>query len=142
MILKLLFNTRMIWIIFIKILKDTILISNAKYCSFFMIWLLVCFVIKKLNPIVTELYIELYIRGRELNISLVFITQCYFAVIKNIRLNSTHYFIVKIPNKGELKEIAFNYSSDIVFRDFMNLYKKCTTKPYFLFIDWCYSCIR
>ena len=142
MILKLLFNTRMIWIIFIKILKDTILISNAKYCSFFMIWLLVCFVIKKLNPIVTELYTELYIRGRELNISLVFITQCYFAVIKNIRLNSTHYFIVKIPNKGELKEIAFNYSSDIVFRDFMNLYKKCTTKPYFLFIDWCYSCIR
>ena len=90
---------------------------------------------KKLNPIVTELYIELYIRGRELNISLVFITQCYFAVIENIRLNSTHYFIVKIPNKGELKQIAFNYSSDIVFRDFMNLYKKCTTKPYFLLID-------
>ena len=49
---------------------------------------------KKLNPIVTELFI----RGRKLNISLVFITQSYFAVWKNIRLNSTHYFVMKIPN--------------------------------------------
>ena len=48
---------------------------------------------KKLNPIVTELYI----RGRILNISLAFVTQSYFAVPKNIRLNSTHYFIMKIP---------------------------------------------
>ena len=52
---------------------------------------------KKLNPIVTELFI----RGRKLNISLVFITESYFAVPKNIRLNSTHYFIMKIPNKQE-----------------------------------------
>ena len=50
---------------------------------------------KKLNPVVTELFI----RGRKLNISLVFITQSYFAVPKVIRLNSTHYFIMKIPNK-------------------------------------------
>ena len=49
---------------------------------------------KKLNPIVTELFI----RGRKLNISLVFITQSYFAVWKNIRLNSTHYFVMKIPS--------------------------------------------
>ena len=81
---------------------------------------------KKLNPIVTELFI----RGRKLNISLVFITQSYFAVPKNIRLNSTHYFVMKIPNKRELQQIAFNHSSDIDFQDFMNLYKKCTTKPY------------
>ena len=53
---------------------------------------------KKLNPIVTELFI----RGRKLNISLVFIAQCYFAVPKNIRLNSTYYFIFTIPNKREL----------------------------------------
>ena len=53
---------------------------------------------KKLNSIVTELFI----RGRKLNISLVFITQSYFAVSKNIRLNSTHYFITTIPNKQEL----------------------------------------
>ena len=55
---------------------------------------------KKLNPIVTELFI----RARKLNISLVFITQSYFAVLKNIRLNSTHCFITKIPNKQELQQ--------------------------------------
>ena len=87
---------------------------------------------KKFNPTV----IELFIRGRKLNISLVFISQSYFAVPKNIRLNSTHYFIMKIPNKQELQQIAFNHSSDIDFQDFMNLYKKCTEKPYsFLVID-------
>ena len=64
---------------------------------------------KKLNPIVTEVVI----RGRKLNISIVFITQSYFPVLKIIRLNSTHYFIMKIPNKRELQEIAFNNSSDI-----------------------------
>ena len=72
------------------------------------------------NPIVTELVI----RDRKLNISLVFITQSYFAVPKNFRLSSTHYFIMKIINKTELQQIAFNHSSDIDFQDFMNLYKK------------------
>ena len=87
---------------------------------------------KKSNPIVTHLFI----RGRKLNISFVFITQFHFAVPKNINLNSTHYFIMKIPNKQELQQIAFNHSSDIDFKDFMNLYKKCTAKPYsFLVID-------
>ena len=73
---------------------------------------------KKLNPLVTEFFI----RGRKLNISLVFITQSYFAVQKTIRLNSTHYFVMKIPNKRELQQIAFNHSSDIDFQDFMYLY--------------------
>ena len=87
---------------------------------------------KKRNPIVTESFI----RGRKINISLAFITQSYFAVPKNIRLNSTHYFVMKIPNKRELQQITFNHSSDIDFQDFMNLYKKCTAKPcYFLVID-------
>ena len=90
--------------------------------------MLICLVIKKLNPIVTELFI----RGRKLNISLVFIKQSYFALPKRIRLNSTHYFLMKIPNIRELQQIAFNYSSDIDFQDFMNLYKNCTAKPYFL----------
>ena len=80
---------------------------------------------KKLNSIVTELFI----RGRKLNISLVFTTQSYFAVPKNIR-NSTHYFIMKILNKLEVQQIAFNHSSDIEFKFFVNLYKKCTAKPY------------
>ena len=53
---------------------------------------------KRINPVVTAFFI----RGRKLNISLVFITQSYFAVPKNIKLNSTHYFIIKIPNKQEL----------------------------------------
>ena len=91
-----------------------------------MILLLILLLIKKLNPVVTELFV----RGRKLNISLVFITQSYFAEPKTIRLNSTHYFIMKIPNKRELQQIAFNYSSDIDFIDFINLYKKCFAKPY------------
>ena len=53
---------------------------------------------KRINPVVTAFFI----RGRKLNISLVFITKSYFAVPKNIKLNSTHYFIMKIPNKQEL----------------------------------------
>ena len=82
---------------------------------------------KALNPILSELFIS----ARKLNISLVFIKQSYFAVAKNIRLNSTHYVIIKISNKGELREIVLNHSSDIELKDLMNLYKKCTTKPYF-----------
>ena len=86
---------------------------------------------KKLNPIVTELFI----RGRKLNI-LLFLSHNYFAVPKNIRLNSAHCFVMKIPNKQELQQVAFNCSSDIDFQDFMDLYKKCTEKPYyFLVID-------
>ena len=87
---------------------------------------------KKLNPIITELFI----RVRKLNISFVLITRSYFAVVKNIRLISMHYIIMKVPNKQERQQIAFNRSSDIDFEDFINLYKKCTAKPYsFLVID-------
>ena len=77
---------------------------------------------KKLNPVITELFI----RGRKLNISIVFITQSYFKVPKDVRLNSTHFFIMKIPNKKELQQIALNHSSDIDFKDFMKIDKKCT----------------
>ena len=66
---------------------------------------------KKLNPIVTELFIS----GGKLNISIVFIMQWYFKVPKDVRLNSTHFFILKIPNKRELQQIALNHSSDIDF---------------------------
>ena len=69
-------------------------------------------------------------KGRKLNIFLVFISQSYSDVRKNIRLNSTHYFIMKIPNKQELQKITFNHSSDIDFQDFMNLQKKFTVIPY------------
>ena len=69
---------------------------------------------KKLNSIVTELFI----RGRKLNISLVFITQSYFKVPKDVRLNTTHFFILKIPNKREIKQIAINHLSDISTKGF------------------------
>ena len=68
---------------------------------------------KKLYSIVTELFI----RGRKLNISVVFITQSYFKVPKDIRLNTTHLFMTKIPNKRELQQIALNHSSDISSKD-------------------------
>ena len=60
---------------------------------------------KNLNSIVTELFI----RGRKLKISLVFITQSHFKVPKYVRLTTTHFFITKIPNKRELQQIALNY---------------------------------
>ena len=84
---------------------------------------------KKLNPILTELSI----RGRKLNISIVFITQLCFKVPKEVRLNSTHFFIMKIRNTRELQQIALNHSSDIDFKDFIKIYKKCTAEPYSFF---------
>ena len=86
---------------------------------------------KKFNPIVTELFI----RARKLNISIVFITQSYFKVPKDVRLNSTHFFIMKIPNKRELQQIALNHSSDIDFKDCINIYKKCTAEPYSFLVN-------
>ena len=64
---------------------------------------------KKLDLIVTKLFIK----GRKLNISLVFIIQSYFKVPKDVRLNTSHFFIAKIPNKRELQQIAVNHSSEI-----------------------------
>ena len=61
---------------------------------------------------------ELFIKCRKLNISLVFITQSYFSVPKDVRLNTTRYFIMKINNKRELQEIAINHSADIDYQDF------------------------
>ena len=79
---------------------------------------------------------ELFIRCRKLNISLVFITQSYFSVPKDVRLNSTHYLIMKINNKRELQNIAINHSADIDYNDFVRIYKECRRKPYsFLTID-------
>ena len=81
---------------------------------------------KTLDSVITELFI----RGRKLNISLVFITQSYFEVPKDVRQNTTHFFITKGSNKRELQQIAINYSSDISTKDFTNIYRKCTAEPY------------
>ena len=86
---------------------------------------------KKLNSIVTELFI----RGRKLNISLVFITQSYFKVPKDVTIDSTHLFIMKIRNKREFQQIALNYSSDISTKDFIKIHKKCTAEPYSFLVN-------
>ena len=86
---------------------------------------------KNLNSVVTELFI----RDRKLNISLVFITESYFKVSKDVRLNTTHFLIMKIPNKKELQQIALNHSSDIDFKDFITAYKKYTAKPYSFLVN-------
>ena len=86
---------------------------------------------KKFNPVVTQLFI----RGRKLNISIFFITQSYFKVPKYVRLNSTHFFIMKITNKRELQQIALNHSSDIDFKNFMKIHKKSTAKPYSFLVN-------
>ena len=86
---------------------------------------------KKLNPVVTELFI----RGRKLNISIVFITQSYFNVPKDVRLSPTHFFIMKIPNKRELQQTALNHSSDTDFKDFMKIYKNHTAETYSFLVN-------
>ena len=89
---------------------------------------------KKLNSIITEFFTG----GRKLNISLVFTTQSYFKVTKDVRLNTSHFFIAKIPNKREkreLQEIAINHSSDINTKDFAKIYRKCTAEPYSFLVN-------
>ena len=86
---------------------------------------------KKLDSIVTELFVT----ERKLNISLVFITQSYFKVPKDVRLNTSHFFIAKIPNKRELQQIAINHSSDISTKDFANIYRECTAEPYSFLVN-------
>ena len=86
---------------------------------------------EKLNSIITELFV----RGRKLNIYLVFITQSYFKVPKDVRLNTTHFFITKMLSKRELQQITINHSSDISSKDFVNIYRKCTAEPYSSFVN-------
>ena len=76
----------------------------------------------------------MFIRGRKSNISLVFITQSYFKVRKDVGLNTTHFFIAKIPNKREFQQTAINHSSDINTKDFANIYRKYTAEPYSLLV--------
>ena len=85
---------------------------------------------KKVNSVVTELFI----RGRKLSISLVIITQSYPKVPKDVRLHSTHFFFIKIPNKRELQQIALNHSSDIDFKD-IRVYTKYTAEPYSFLVN-------
>ena len=79
---------------------------------------------------------ELFIRCRKLNISIVFITQCYFRTPKDARLNSTPYILMKMGNKKELKSIAEENSGHLDFKDFLKIYNHCTRDPYsFMMVD-------
>ena len=86
---------------------------------------------KNLNSIIPELFI----RGRKLNISLVFITQSHCKVPKDVRRNTTYFYIMKIPNERELQQIAINHSSDINPKDFITVYKKYTAKPHYFLVN-------
>ena len=87
---------------------------------------------KKFEPIIKEWSI----RCRRLNISIVFITQSYFSVSKNVTLNSTHYLIMKMNDKQELQNIAINHYADINCKNFVNIYRECTRERHpFLTID-------
>ena len=74
----------------------------------------------------------LFNRCRKLNISIAFITQSYFRTPKDARLNSTHFIIMKIGNKKELKSIAEENSGHLDFKDFLKIYNYCTKDPYSL----------
>ena len=79
---------------------------------------------------------ELFIRCRKLNISLVFIGQSSFETLKDARLNSTHYLIMKIHKRRELQNIAIDHSADIDYKYFSKINRDCTNEPYsFLTID-------
>ena len=86
---------------------------------------------KKLNSIVTELFI----RGRKLNVSLVFITQSYFKVPKHVRLNTNHFLIPKMLSKWEPQQIVIDHSSDISTENFVNIDKKCTAELHSFFVN-------
>ena len=78
---------------------------------------------------------EWFIRGKKLNISIVFIRQSYFKMSKDVRLNSTDFFIMKIRNKRKLQQIALNHSADIDLKDFIKIYKKYTVEPHSFLVN-------
>ena len=79
---------------------------------------------------------ELFYRARKINVSIVFFTQSYFRALKDARLNITHYIIMKIGNKKELKSIAEEKSGNLDYKDFLKMYNYCTKEPYsFMAID-------
>ena len=113
-ILKHLLNTQMICKMFIDAFDDMIADMINK---------------KKLNPIVNELFI----RGRKVNILTAFITQSDFKVPKEVLLNTTHFFVLIIPNKMELQQNSQKHSSVIDFKDFMKIDKKIYCRKVFFF---------
>ena len=77
----------------------------------------------------------MFIKDIKLNISLVFITQSYFRVSKDVRLNNNHFFITKITNKKDLQQIVLNHSSNTSTKDFINIYREYTAEPYSFLVN-------
>ena len=86
---------------------------------------------KKLDSVVSQLFT----RGRKINISIAFITQSYFKVPRVVRINTTHFFIMKIPNKREVQQIASGQPSNIDSKDFMKIFRKYTAEPYSFLVN-------
>ena len=124
-ILKLLLNNQIICKMFIKNIEEYNPEMTCKVLIVFNDPIADMINNKKLNPVVTELFI----RERKLKVSIVY---TYFKVPKDVRLNSTHYCITKIPNARELQQIALNQSSDFNSKDFIKIYKN-VLQNYILF---------
>ena len=77
----------------------------------------------------------MFIRSIKLNISIVFITQSYFELLKEVRINTTHVFIMKIPNQRELQQNAINHLSNVDFNNFINIYKRYTAEPFSFLVN-------
>ena len=127
-----LLNVQIEWISFIRILMITTQAEKKNLIAF--------------NNIIADIMSnknfwaiikELLIRCRKVNISLVFITQSYFFVLKDIRLNSTLYLIMKINNRKKLQNIVINHSGDLNYNDFVRIYREYTRNRYF-FDNWYY----
>ena len=116
------------WMLFMRILMITTLAEKERFWLCLMAWFQTWWQIKNFKPE----SIKLLIKCSKLIIWLVFITQSYFSV-PNVRLNSTHYLIMKINNNIELQNIAVNHSTDIDYKDFMKIYRECTRQPFFFF---------
>ena len=87
---------------------------------------------KKLDSIMAELFI----RGWKINITIAFIImKLYLKVPKEVGLNSTHFFIIKIPNKRELQQMEISHSTDIDLKDFMKIYKECSAEKYSFLVN-------
>ena len=79
---------------------------------------------------------ELFYRARKIHVSIIFIMESYFRALKDARLNSTYYILMKIGNEKELKRIAEEKSGHLDYKDFLKIYNYCTKEPYsFMTID-------
>ena len=130
MILKLLLSIQTICMMFTKILMNTILIKKIKKLIVFDDMIADMIHNKKLNSIVTFFSIVNCLLEEGNYIFLLFLLLNHILIPKDVRLNTSHSFIAKIPNKRELQQIAINHSSDINTKDFANIYRRCTAKPY------------